>query len=132
MLTGGRDSQRARQCKLRLVFGKRREAPHDRAAHLAAMLCLAPASLPISFDDAMTLAIREMQRRGLAETHHVAALHGTPDATAEGAMFAATIFPHANAPRWCDRRTRLKFLIERDGRVSVRSWRGRSAAVPIP
>ena len=94
------------------------------------MLCPASAALPISFDDALTLALANIERYGLAETHRVAALHSAPDATAEGAAFAATIFPRPDAPALlrCDASARLKFLIEENGRVSVRMWRARSAA----
>jgi hypothetical protein len=93
------------------------------------MFCTAPSPFPISLDDAITAALQEMQRRGIGETHRVAALRGAPDATAEGAAFAATIFPRTGLGA-DERGGRLKFLIEPDGRVSVRSWRGRRAALP--
>lgn len=94
------------------------------------MTCLTFPSRTITFEKALMLAASEMQRRGLSQSHRVAALHSAPDATAEGASFAVSIFPRhdgnvsfssADGGRW-------KLLIEHDGQVSVRSWQVRSAA----
>jgi len=72
-------------------------------------------------DDAMTLAAREIKRLGIDETHRVGAIYAAPDLHAEGANFAATLVPRKdckNDESW-KAATKLKLLIQCDGRISV-------------
>jgi hypothetical protein len=64
----------------------------------------------------VTLAVREIKRLGLGESHRVRAIYAAPDLHAEGADFAATVVPKndRNAGE-----ARFKLLIQCDGRVSV-------------
>lgn len=83
------------------------------------------AACPLSCDQAIAILRRELQARGLAESHRVASLRGAPDITAEGAAFAAILLPR-NPPK-CPRRGECvgyKFLISQSGGVTCRSWRG--------
>jgi hypothetical protein len=113
-----------------IIFSNPREGKIRNLAQSVTVICLSSADLPISFDDAIKVVLREMERRGIAETHRVAALHGFPDSTAEGAMFAATIFPRGRAVTsgGCKDGPRFKLLIQLDGRLAVRAWRPRNAA----
>jgi hypothetical protein len=83
---------------------------------------------PLSCDQAIVILRRELQARGLAQSHRVASLRSDPDITAEGAAFAAILLPR-NPPR-CARGGECagyKLLIEQNGGVTCRSWRGRAA-----
>jgi hypothetical protein len=92
------------------------------------MIPEACAACPLSCDQALVILQRELQARGLAQSHRVASLRGAPDITAEGAAFAAILLPR-NRPR-CPRGGECagyKFLISQNGGVTCRSWRRRSA-----
>jgi hypothetical protein len=81
-----------------------------------------PASpIPLGLDDAMALAVREMKRLGLVESHKVRAFYAAPDLHTEGADFAATLVPRSSckASDTKDGSNRFKLLIQCDGRVSV-------------
>jgi hypothetical protein len=69
----------------------------------------------------MALAVREMKRLGIGESHRVGAFYASPDLRTEGADFAATLVPRkdrkVSEPR--DNAMKLKLLIQCDGRVSV-------------
>ena len=66
--------------------------------------------------EAVEIAVREIERRGLGNTHQLAGFYAAPDAHSEGADFAATLVPRDETRRV---RGRLKLLIQCDGRVSV-------------
>lgn len=78
-------------------------------------------SAPLGLDDAMALAVQEMKRLGLDESHRVAAFYAAPDLHTEGADFAATLVPRkdrkSSDPK--EAAARFKLLIQCDGRVSV-------------
>jgi hypothetical protein len=76
--------------------------------------CAAPR---LAFDAAVGLALQEMERLGLAATHHFAGLYAAPDAHTEGADFAATLVRRDGKRRGDG--ARLKLLIACDGRISV-------------
>lgn len=69
----------------------------------------------------MALAVREMQRLGIDESHRVGAFYASPDLHTEGADFAATIVPRKDGKghESRDNALKLKLLIQCDGRVSV-------------
>src|SRR4029434_1070377 len=76
---------------------------------------------PLGWDDAMALAVQEMKRLGLGESHRVGAFYAAPDLHAERADFAATVIPRkdrkAGEPK--EAAGRVKLLIQCDGKVSV-------------
>ena len=75
---------------------------------------------PLGLDDAMALAVQEMKRLGLGESHRVRAFYAAPDLHAEGADFAATVVPREGRKSGeAKDSARFKLLIQCDGRVSV-------------
>jgi hypothetical protein len=64
----------------------------------------------------MAIAIQEMKRLGLQESHRFGAFYASPDLHTDGADFAATVIPRKDG-KGSD--PRFKLLIQCDGRVSV-------------
>ncbi|MDB6174580.1 MAG: hypothetical protein JWL59_3891 [Chthoniobacteraceae bacterium] len=81
----------------------------------------------LSFNDAIEIARHEIERRGLASTHHAAALYAGEDKHTEGAAFAVIIRPRMDAPAKLKRTaaSKLKLLIQEDGRTSLQRIKSR-------
>lgn len=84
------------------------------------ILPAAPPAL-LGLDGAMALAVQEMKRLGLTESHRVRAFYAAPDLHTEGADFAATVVPRKaqRASETKEGTKKFKLLIQCDGRVSV-------------
>src|SRR5262245_13344198 len=76
---------------------------------------------PLGLDDAMALAVQEMKRLGLGESHKLRAFYAAPDLHAEGADFAATLVPRVSrkSSDTKEATSKIKLLIQCDGRVSI-------------
>ena len=70
----------------------------------------------LAFNDAVEIAVREIERLGLAVTYQFAGFYAAPDARTEGADFAATLVSRTQAR---GPGARMRLLIACDGRVSV-------------
>jgi hypothetical protein len=90
-----------------------------------------PPHLALSVSAAMDIAQHEIIRRGLAATHHVAALYADADRQAEGAAFAVIVCPRASARSTANRAAaapRLKLLIHDDGHTTLQPIPARARA----
>jgi hypothetical protein len=82
----------------------------------------------LTCDQAVAIVRGELQARGLAETHRVAALRSAPDQTTEGAAFAAIVLPRETPG--CAASCAYKLLIADNGGVICQLCHSRSGARP--